>query len=202
MANKKIEKVTLQERVDSVKSSISEMHEEVLSTAHQMVDVSLESGAKWQKLMTKVLHQGTDLFEKQQDMTFNALEEVKSQFMTSNKRFKQLLGLNQTKAKKAAKLRKENGVRARKATTKVADLTAEVDADFLSTQDNLKELKGIGPKIESLLNEAGISSFYQLANASTERLQDVLKKAGSRYQSMNPTIWKSLAQAAITNRNN
>ena len=200
MASKTTEKVSLQQRVDSVKSGISELHEEVLTTAHKMVDISLESGTKWQKLMSKVLHKGTDLFEKQQDMTFNALEEVKSQYMTGNKRFKQLLGLDKTKAKKAAKLRKENGVR--KMNVKVADLTKEVDAEVLSTQDNLKELKGIGPKIESLLNEAGIRSFDELANASVKSLQDVLQSAGSRYQSMDPTAWKKLAKEAIASRNN
>ena len=203
MASKTTEKVTLQQRVDSVKAGISEFHEEALTTAHKMVDISLESGAKWQKLMSKVVDKGTGLFEKQQDMTFDALEEVKSQYVTGSKRFMKLLGLDQTKAKKAAKLQKEGASRGRKTVKKAVKRAEQTIDDVLAqTQDNLKELKGIGPKIESLLNEAGIHSFDELANASVKTLQGVLQNAGSRYQSMDPKTWKKLAQEAIANRNN
>ena len=184
MASKTSKKVSLQERADSLKSGISGLHNEVLNTADKMVDVSLKSGAKWQSLMGKVLNQGTDLLEKQQDITFNVLEEVKSQYLIGNKRFIKLLGFNQSKAKKAAKLQKE-----KKATS------------AKQSSDDLKELQGIGPKVESLLNNAGIYSFAELANASNEDLREILSNAGARYQSMNPTTWKELAQEAIAKRN-
>ena len=202
MANKTTEKVTLQQRVDSVKSGISDLHEEVLTTAHKMVDISLDSGAKWQKLMSKVVDKGTDLFEKQQDMTFNALEEVKSQYVTGSKRFKQLLGFDQM-AKKAAKVQKETRSRGRKAANKATKLAEQTIDDVLAqTQDSLKSLKGIGPKMESLLSEAGIYSIDELANDPVKSLKAALQSAGARYQSMDPNTWKKLAQEAIANRNN
>lgn len=204
MATKTTKKVTLQKRVESLKSGVSELHDEVLTTADKMVEVSLKSGAKWQKLMSRLIDKGTDLMEKQQDITFNTLEEVKSQYLAGNKRFKQLLGLDQTKAKKAAKLQKESRAASRKVTSKVSKTTKQLTASKKAapTKDNLKELKGIGPKVETLLNKAGIRSFDELANATAKDLQAVLQQAGPRYQSMNPTTWKELAQEALTKRNN
>lgn len=62
--------------------------------------------------------------------------------------------------------------------------------------DDLKIVEGIGPKIEGLLNNAGIFSFEQLANANTESLQDILENAGSRYQIHDPSTWAKQAKLA------
>ncbi|MEM6877700.1 MAG: helix-hairpin-helix domain-containing protein [Bacteroidota bacterium] len=182
MASKTTKQNRFQQGVETIKSGISSIHSDVLLTADQMVDVTLESAEKWQKLGVKALNKGTALLDKQQDITFNTLEEVKSQYLKSNKRFIKLLGLDRTKAKKAAKLQKK------------ASKTVEV-------KDDLKKIQGIGPKVETLLNEAGINSLEKLANATVENLQSILEKAGSRYQSMDPTSWKELAQQALAKLN-
>lgn len=47
--------------------------------------------------------------------------------------------------------------------------------------DDLKQITGVGPKLESLLNEQGITTFAQLAALSDDdidRLQDVLQFPG------------------------
>jgi predicted flap endonuclease-1-like 5' DNA nuclease len=66
--------------------------------------------------------------------------------------------------------------------------------------DDLKVVEGIGPKIESLFNEAGIWSFAQLAATSPERLKEILEAAGSRFQIHNPTTWP--AQASLADKGN
>jgi hypothetical protein len=47
-------------------------------------------------------------------------------------------------------------------------------AAFTGNPDNLKLMVGIGPMIEGLLNEAGIHTFEQIAEASVQQLQDIL----------------------------
>lgn len=42
--------------------------------------------------------------------------------------------------------------------------------------DNLKKIEGIGPKIERILNEAGITTFSQLANASVAELNKIVRE--------------------------
>lgn len=64
-------------------------------------------------------------------------------------------------------------------------------------QDDLKLIEGIGPKIEGLLNEAGIVTWSDLANADQEKVQAVLDEAGPRYRMHDPGTWaKQAAMAA------
>ncbi|MCB9283722.1 MAG: 50S ribosomal protein L27 [Lewinellaceae bacterium] len=64
------------------------------------------------------------------------------------------------------------------------------------TQDDLKLVEGIGPKIEGLLNEAGIHTWADLANADLSKLQAILDEAGSRYRMHDPATWAKQASLA------
>lgn len=66
--------------------------------------------------------------------------------------------------------------------------------------DDLKVIEGIGPKIEQLLNNEGISSFTQLAATSPERIKEILNAAGSRFQMHDPTTWPDQARLATQGR--
>ena len=55
--------------------------------------------------------------------------------------------------------------------------------------DDLKVVEGIGPKIEGLLNDAGIYTFAELANTASERIKEILVAAGSRFQMHDPGTW-------------
>ena len=63
-------------------------------------------------------------------------------------------------------------------------------------QDDLKIVEGIGPKIEGLLNAAGITTWAELAAAPVERLQEILVEAGERYRLAVPDTWPRQAQLA------
>ncbi|MEK7255803.1 MAG: 50S ribosomal protein L27 [Bacteroidota bacterium] len=63
-------------------------------------------------------------------------------------------------------------------------------------KDNLKIVEGIGPKIESLLNEEGIFTFAELAQTESERIREILDAAGPRYKMFDPTTWPRQAQLA------
>jgi predicted flap endonuclease-1-like 5' DNA nuclease len=65
-----------------------------------------------------------------------------------------------------------------------------------SKKEDLKVVEGIGPKIETLFNDAGIHSFEQLANTSAGRLKEILIAAGSRYQMHDPTTWPAQSKLA------
>jgi len=62
--------------------------------------------------------------------------------------------------------------------------------------DDLKIVEGVGPKIETLLKEGGISTWAELAEASEERLKEILDAAGPRYQIHNPSTWPAQAKFA------
>ncbi len=62
--------------------------------------------------------------------------------------------------------------------------------------DDLKKIEGIGPKIEELLNKAGITTFAALAKTKVADIQKVLDAAGKRYQIHNPSTWPAQADLA------
>ena len=63
-----------------------------------------------------------------------------------------------------------------------------------SVKDDLKRIEGIGPKISSVFQNAGIYTFAQLAETDTSRLEDILREAGIRIA--NPETWAEQAALA------
>lgn len=76
-----------------------------------------------------------------------------------------------------------------------AEIASSADS-IIDKVDDLKIVEGIGPKIEELLNSAGIKSFAQLANTSVERLKEILEAAGPRYQMHDPGTWPQQSRLA------
>ena len=62
--------------------------------------------------------------------------------------------------------------------------------------DDLKKVEGIGPKIEELLNNAGISTWRALSESSVETLKGILDEAGPRYRIHDPGTWAEQAKMA------
>ncbi len=61
--------------------------------------------------------------------------------------------------------------------------------------DNLRRIEGIGPKISGILNDAGITTFAQLADTSVSQLQQILTDANLSRISK-PDTWPEQAQLA------
>jgi len=87
-----------------------------------------------------------------------------------------------------------------KATPAAPKAAKEVKADEITTDpvyglksDNLQLVEGIGPKINGLLNDAGIVTWRQLSQASSEQLRKILTDAGPRYKMHNPDSWPEQA---------
>jgi predicted flap endonuclease-1-like 5' DNA nuclease len=64
--------------------------------------------------------------------------------------------------------------------------------------DPLERIEGIGPKVASLLNEAGIRTFAQLAAVDGEYLGRLLRE--NRLNFINPTTWPEQARLAAGER--
>lgn len=60
----------------------------------------------------------------------------------------------------------------------------------------LTMIEGIGPKIQTLLNNAGIKTFTNLSTAKVTTLRNILKDAGNRYQMHDPSTWAKQAKMA------
>jgi predicted flap endonuclease-1-like 5' DNA nuclease len=63
-------------------------------------------------------------------------------------------------------------------------------------KQNLTKIEGIGPKTSGLLDEAGIYTYEQLADAEIDQLKEILEAAGPRYRIIKPDTWPMQAQLA------
>ncbi|MFK8058234.1 MAG: 30S ribosomal protein S6 [Saprospiraceae bacterium] len=63
--------------------------------------------------------------------------------------------------------------------------------------DDLTKVEGIGPKINELLQAAGISTFKQLADATVESVKEILVAKGGTYKTKDPGTWGQQAQLAV-----
>ncbi len=64
---------------------------------------------------------------------------------------------------------------------------------------DLKIVEGIGPKIETLLKEAGILTWEDLSEARKDQLDAILDAAGDHYRIHDPTTWPVQAGLAANN---
>jgi predicted flap endonuclease-1-like 5' DNA nuclease len=77
--------------------------------------------------------------------------------------------------------REEEEAPAAQATKAVEVPEAEAVVELPQTPakpDDLKVIEGIGPKVASLLNGAGITSFQQMVEVGAEKLESILNEAG------------------------
>jgi predicted flap endonuclease-1-like 5' DNA nuclease len=64
--------------------------------------------------------------------------------------------------------------------------------------EDLTKIEGIGPKVNRVLHDNGISSFKDLANTKISDLRQILDKAGFQY--MDPGTWPQQAKLIAENR--
>ena len=63
-------------------------------------------------------------------------------------------------------------------------------------KDDLTLVQGIGPKIQELFRDYGVSTWKELAETSVARCQEILNTGGERYSVHNPGTWPRQAGLA------
>ena len=64
------------------------------------------------------------------------------------------------------------------------------------TEDDLKIVEGIGPKIEGLFHNAGIKTWKALSETTVEKCRQILDNAGPRYRIHKPKTWPKQCELA------
>ena len=143
-------------------------------------DLKSKGTAKLNDLREDVLEQAKKILNKGEEMVEEALDTKKT-----TKKVKK----NVAKAKKTAKS-------TAKVVTKKAPAQAEKVAVTTTTlvKDDLKLIKGIGPKLEKIFNENGIETFAELAKASEVKIKSILEKAGPVFKNLNFSDWVKQAE--------
>lgn len=64
----------------------------------------------------------------------------------------------------------------------------------------MKIIEGIGPKIEELLNQKGITSWHLLSETRKEDLKALVSEAGERFSLHSPDTWPTQPKLAAKNQ--
>jgi predicted flap endonuclease-1-like 5' DNA nuclease/archaellum component FlaC len=67
------------------------------------------------------------------------------------------------------------------------------------TPNNLQAIEGIGPKVEGILKDAGVTTWKILADTDIIRLRMILAAAGDEYRLLDPTSWAAQSKMLIEN---
>ena len=70
----------------------------------------------------------------------------------------------------------------------------EADSEVELEPDDLREIEGIGPKVQEVLRQAGIVTYSQLAGSRPEALRRMLRDEGLPF--INPETWAEQAASA------
>lgn len=87
--------------------------------------------------------------------------------------------------------------------TSAVSLSIPFDAELASsvflkkiTENELKIVEGIGPKIEELFHNAGIRTWKALSETSVEKCQQILDNASEKYRIHKPATWPKQCELA------
>jgi predicted flap endonuclease-1-like 5' DNA nuclease len=79
------------------------------------------------------------------------------------------------------------------------EVEAPQESDEPPTPDKLTRIEGIGPKISSVLQAAGITTFSQLADTTPEQIEQILEESDPRLRRLaKPATWPEQAALAAS----
>ena len=81
---------------------------------------------------------------------------------------------------------------------RITELEARVvELSTSKPRDDLRRIKGIGPKFEQALRDAGVSTFEQIASWSDADIAEIAAKIGARVDRIERDEWVAKARALL-----
>ena len=96
MATKAANRPRLKKSRNMVMDTVKNIHNGVLETTELLIEESVNSGVKYQKMAARAIRKSEPLLDKQVDMAFDTIETLYGQFESGNKRLQKLLGITKT----------------------------------------------------------------------------------------------------------
>ena len=172
-AKKMISEHTLVEKAEEMKDKI----EKEVSN-NKLVKKAEKMSSKLKKNITETIE---DVKERIEDYTEDVKEKVED--VTGKK----------TSVKKTATKKKTTA----KKTTAKKVIVKKVVIEKTDVKDDLKVIKGIGPVLETSLNDLGITAYEQLAKMTIKDITSVLAGAGINTKIYDLSGWKAQAKLAL-----
>lgn len=145
---------------------------------------------KAEKITSKLKKEVSDTLENVKGKVESISDEVKEKFEDFTKDAVEKIEDVKETVEKAVKTSK-------KATVKKVVKVSSVVIPASDVKNDLKVIRGIGPKMEQVLNEIGITSFEQLSKMTLKNINSVLSTAGMNTKIYNTKDWKAQSKIAV-----
>jgi predicted flap endonuclease-1-like 5' DNA nuclease len=177
-AKKMISEHALVEKAEEMKDKI----EKEVSN-NKLVKKAEKMSSKLKKNITETIE---DVKERIEDYTEDVKEKVED--VTGKK-----TSVKKTATKKKTTAKKTTA----KKTTAKKVIVKKVVIEKTDVKDDLKVIKGIGPVLETSLNDLGITAYEQLAKMTIKDITSVLAGAGINTKIYDLSGWKAQAKLAL-----
>jgi predicted flap endonuclease-1-like 5' DNA nuclease len=159
----------------------NEVVKSIKNFAPKLTDRVEETVEKAQKTVKKVTKQADKFMDVVEDKAEKVQKRATKTVKKVSKSADKMMDVVEDKAEEMVKATKKM-VKAETVTDKPAN-------------NDLKVIDGIGPKMEEILNNAGIKTIAQLKKAKAADLKAILEAAGPRYKMFNPQFWLDQAKS-------
>ncbi|MBT8234052.1 MAG: hypothetical protein HKO66_12370 [Saprospiraceae bacterium] len=163
-----------------VMNSVKTIHNGVLETADTLIEETVNSGVKYQKLATKAIKKTEPLLDKQVDLFFDTAEAIYTQIQTGNKRFQKLLGITKTVKNAKSTVNK---------TVKMASKKLEENFEMASSA-----IKTVADRVEDNLEKLG-SNIKVTTQKVEEKATEVKKTAAKKTKTVSKRAKSTVAKA-------
>ena len=176
----------------------------LLDTENGIKQVLVDSAAEARIMLTKLRHTGNAYFDREvvhvanEELTFPEPVSHEYKIPEGVEIIAQQVSWVIPEKKKAVTEDTDNSP-VKKSTPPIENKKTVVTKKRVTTKktkDNLQIIEGIGPKIEGLLNAAGITTYLEVKTIKVELIKEILEEGGSRYKMHDPTTWGEQAALA------
>lgn len=191
LEDKKLEIITLNDKIKLLEDKNGRLRSEANTPVVHAADAVLEAKLKTQEQLIAQLK--ADLanieksqanFEKSIDVAKVVEEKVKPVVKPAETK------TTVTKTKLVVKTSNESDKDKTKTKSKAKGKSKTKDGD------DLKKIEGVGPKIEQLLSADGVKTYDDIMSVGSDKIREILLKAGPQYKVHDPSTWGDQAQLA------
>lgn len=188
LEDKKLEIITLNDKIRLLEEKNSRLRNEVNKPMVNANDAVLEAKLKTQEQLIAKLKADLEESNRRQADFAQTIDVAKvvPTAQPEQKTTKTSDDNVETKLKAAAVL--EKGKNKIKAKSKEKSKSKK--------GDDLKKIEGVGPKIEQLLNADGVKTYNDIIAVGAEKIREILLKAGPQYKVHDPSTWGDQAGLA------
>jgi predicted flap endonuclease-1-like 5' DNA nuclease len=166
-------------------SVVSKVNTSVVNASMEVINATVDNGAKWQKLASKLIKKSEKVRQEQINMVFDTAEAVKGQFISGTDRIKNLVGYDAELVEKAKDMATNNPV-SKKVMGIVEEITEKVSENAMVQK---------AEKVTEDMKSKGMAKFNELKGDVLKQASKIVNKAEKKFEEAREELQKEAKKA-------